>query len=148
MIQIKQKIEKSEVAVMPSVLFEGRIIVIQTEEEANKAIDYLFKQPGVGIDTETRPSFVKGQRYKVSLLQLSTLDTCFLFRINMIGLCPSIIRFLEDKTLVKVGLSLKDDFHSLQSRCQFAVGDFVELQTYVREIGIGEMSLQKIYAIW
>lgn len=147
MIRIKRKINKEEVAQMTPVVFNGRIIVIQTEAEADKAVDYLLAQKVVGVDTETRPSFTRGHIYKVALLQVSTEDTCFLFRVNMIGLCPSIVRFLEDKSLLKIGLSLKDDFCSLHRRSDFHVGDFVELQSLVREVGIEEMSLQKIYAI-
>lgn len=147
MIRIKRKIDKAEVTAMPPVIFEGRIIVIQTEAEADKAVDYLLSQTIVGVDTETRPSFKKGQSHKVALLQVATLDTCFLFRINIIGLCTSILRFIADKKVIKVGLSLKDDFLSLHRHGEFKVGSFVELQTFVREIGIADMSLQKIYAI-
>lgn len=84
-------------------MFEGRIIIIYTEKDANKAIQYLMKQKLVGMDTETRPSFKKGTRHQVALLQLSTPDTCFLFRINIIGMTDSITRFLEDTSVTKVG---------------------------------------------
>lgn len=147
MVTIKSKIEKSEVAGMPIVAFKGRIIVIQSELEANKAVDYLVSQPIVGVDTETRPSFKKGVLNKVALLQVSTLDTCFLFRLNMIGFCPSLVRFFECKSLLKIGLSLKDDFKVLHRLHDFQTFGFVELQQYVLGLGIQEQSLQKLYAI-
>lgn len=133
---------------MLPVAFSGRIIVVQSELEANKAVDYLMAQPLVGIDTETRPSFTRGVVNKVALLQVSTLDTCFLFRLNVIGICPAIKRFLESEQVVKVGLSLKDDFTVLRRRTDFIPGGMVDLQHLVKEMGIKELSLQKVYAIF
>ena len=146
MIQIKEKIDKAEVAEMEVATFPGRIIVIQTETEAEKAVDYLLRFPKVGIDTETRPSFKRGIMHKVALLQVSTYDTCFLFRLNMIGMCPPVVRLLSHPTLVKVGLSLKDDIHMLHQLGEFPGNNFIDLQNIVGQVGIRDMSLQKIYA--
>ena len=146
MIYIKEKIDKAEVAEMEVVTFDGRIIVIQTEAEAEKAVNYLLANPMVGLDTETRPSFKRGTMNKVALLQVSTYDTCFLFRLNMIGMCPPIVRLLSHPTLVKVGLSLKDDIRMLHHVGEFASNNFIDLQDIVGQVGIRDMSLQKIYA--
>ena len=131
---------------MEVVTFPGRIIVIQTEQEAEKAVEYLLRFPIVGVDTETRPSFKRGIMHKVALLQVSTYDTCFLFRLNMIGMCPPVVRLLSHPTLVKVGLSLKDDIHMLHQLGDFAGNNFIDLQNIVGQVGIRDMSLQKIYA--
>ena len=94
---IYNKIDKKIISELPRELFEGRVFVIQTEREAEKAIDYLMSFPLLGIDTETRPSFRKGHTNKVALLQVSTEDTCFLFRLNHIGITPAILRLLQDQ---------------------------------------------------
>lgn len=146
MIYIKEKIDKAEIVDMEVVTFPGRIIVIQTETEAEKAVEYLLRFPIVGIDTETRPSFKRGMMNKVALLQVSTYDTCFLFRLNMIGMCPPIVRLLSHPTLIKVGLSLKDDIRMLHQIGEFASNNFIDLQNIVGQVGIRDMSLQKIYA--
>lgn len=132
---------------MPRETFKGRILVIQTEDEALKALEYLNSYPLVGIDSETRPSFVKGQSHKVALLQISTEDTCFLFRLNMIGLIEPIIRFLENPGIKKVGLSLHDDFAALHKRAPFTQQSCIDIQSYIEPFGIKDKSLQKIYAI-
>lgn len=82
----------------------------------------------------------------VALLQVSTEDTCFLFRLNRIGLPQSLLRLLEDTSVLKVGLSLKDDLAMLKRRGDFRPGNFLDLQEFVRKVGIEDMSLQKIYA--
>lgn len=143
---LKNKLTKEEVSPLPQVLFPGRVISIYTEGEVKRAVDYLLSQPILGIDTETRPSFQKGKCYKVCLVQVSTHDTCFLFRLNFFGLPEALIRLLEDKNVPKVGLSLKDDFSSLKKRGDFTPGYFIELQEYVKQFGIKDLSLQKLYA--
>ena len=132
---------------MPTVLFPGRIFVVYTESDAEKAVAYLKDQRIVGVDTETRPSFKRGTTHKVALLQISTQDTCFLFRLNRIGMPDSLQEFLMSDTL-KIGLSLKDDFNSLRKRQDMHPdrGNWIELQEYVGKFGIEDRSLQKIYA--
>lgn len=132
---------------MPKAVFPGRIFVIQTEGEADKAVKYLSSQPVIGIDSETRPSFTKGQSHKVALLQLSSEDCCFLFRLNHTGLTQSLIDLLENPDIIKVGLSLRDDFMMLRKRESFKQHSCIELQEYVQEFGIQDKSLQKIYGI-
>ena len=115
MVELQSKIDKKIVAELPKVSFPGRIFVIYTEAEARKAIDYLNTHVLVGVDTETRPSFRKGAVNKVALLQVSTYDTCFLFRLNHLGLPDFLEEFLQNDVL-KIGLSLKDDFAMLRRR--------------------------------
>lgn len=140
------KFDKALIPDLPRVLFDGRIFVIQTEAEANKAVDYLRTSALLGFDTETRPSFKKGMLNKVALLQLSTEDTCFLFRLNTIGIPSSVVQLLQDEKVMKVGLSLHDDFVSLHRRTDFEPKAFLDLQDYVKDFGISDMSLQKLYA--
>ena len=132
---------------MPKVLFPGRIFVVYTESDAEKAVAYLKDQRIVGVDTETRPSFKRGTTHKGAFWQISTQDTCFLFRLNRIGMPDSLQEFLMSDTL-KIGLSLKDDFNSLRKRQDMHPdrGNWIELQEYVGKFGIEDRSLQKIYA--
>ena len=147
MKQIKDKITKAEIAAMPKVEFPGRIYVIYTEADTDKAVAYLMNQQIVGVDTETRPSFKRGQTHKVALMQISTHDTCFLFHLNKIGMPESLQKFLVSDTL-KIGLSLKDDFQVIRRRKDVHAeeGNWIELQDYVSRFGIEDRSLQKLYA--
>lgn len=140
------KYDKKLIVGLPRATFGGRVIVVDTESEASKAIAYLLKQPLLGFDTETRPTFRPGPMHPVALLQVSTLDTCFLFRLNRIGLPECVIRLLSDQRITKVALSWSDDSGQLQRRHKFKMGNFIELQTFVKEFGIEDCSLQKLYA--
>ena len=143
---IYNKFDKARIQRLPRALFEGRIEVVLSESEAAKAVDYLLKQPIIGIDTETRPSFRKGVKYYVSLLQVSSRDICFLFRLKHTGMCESIIRLLEDTTIPKIGLSLHDDIRQLHEVAKFQPGYFIELQDKVKDFGVEDLSLQKLFA--
>ena len=146
MIEIAGNISKAEISQLPPVLFEGRVIVIHSLSDVEKAVNYLKGFPILGFDTETRPSFSRGKMYDVSLMQVSTEDTCFLFRLNYIGMPDALIELLQSNRL-KVGLSLKDDIHSLHRKHSFEPQGFLDLQNYVKELGIEAQSLQKIYAL-
>lgn len=140
------KYDKTKIQALPKVVFEGRIVVVLTAAEAEKAVDYLLTQPILGIDTETRPSFKKGRINQVALLQVATHDVCFLFRLNLIGMSSAVIRLLEDTSVPKIGLSLQDDLMMLGRRGSFKRGNFIDLQDKVKEIGVEDMSLQKLFA--
>ena len=140
-------ISKEAIAELPQAAFEGRIIMINSPLDCRKAIKYLMTQPVIGFDTETRPSFHKGNPHKVALLQLSTADQCFLIRLNRTGLTPEIKELMESDKVLKVGLSIKDDIHSLSALEPINPGNIVELQTFVKDYEIADNSLQKVYAI-
>ena len=140
-------IEKSTVATLPTVQFEGRIITIDTASDADKVAFALSREKAIGIDTETRPAFRKGVHHNVSLLQLSTADTCFLIRLCRTGLTDSLVALLENEEIKKIGVSLHDDSQALRRLRSFNPGGFIDLQKKVTAYGIEEMSLQKIYAI-
>jgi len=143
---IYNKFDKLAINNLPQVLFPGRIIVVLNESWAEKAVDYLLDKDILGVDTETRPAFRKGQSHKVSLLQVATRDTCFLFRLNMMGITKSVKRLLENTEVPMVGLSWHDDLLSLHRRAEFKPGRFIDLQSIVGQIGIEDLSLQKLYA--
>lgn len=143
---IFKKFDKKRITALPVVQFQGKIVVVISAGEAERAVDYLLSQSILGVDTETRPSFKKGQIHQVALLQVSTHDTCFLFRLNYLGMAPAVVRLLEDEQVPKVGLSWHDDILQLHKRGNFKPGNFIDLQKHVGEIGVEDRSLQKLYA--
>ena len=127
---IHKTINKESINEMPKVLFGGQIHVVQTPQEVERAVAYLKTCPIVGIDSETRPSFTKGRVHKVALLQIASEEHCFLFRLNLTGLTLPLILLLENPNVLKVGLSLKDDFMMLRKRAPFEPRGYIELQEY------------------
>ncbi|MDR1200949.1 MAG: 3'-5' exonuclease domain-containing protein 2 [Tannerellaceae bacterium] len=147
MMQYTHSITKEQIALLPVEEFKGRAIIIETKKDAGRAVEYLSKYEKVGFDTETRPSFTKGQRFKIALMQIATENVCFLFRLNKIGVPKALEDFLSNDTILKIGLSLRDDFGAIKKRSDIEPHNFLDLQNYVGQFGIGDASLQKIYAI-
>lgn len=147
MQQLFTKTDKHLIPTLPRYAYEGRIHVVQSESEAQRAVEALRHSPLLGIDTETRPTFHRGETHQVALLQVADDNACFLFRLNQIGLPPCVSSLLSDPNVTKVGLSLKDDLLMLRRRDDsFHPSGWVELQDMARRMGIEDMSLQKLYA--
>ena len=144
---IRRSIKNEEIRSLPRAVFTGEIRTITSEDELIEALKFLKGFKTVGIDSETKPSFKKGKMNKVSLLQISTMDRCYLIRLNYTGLTQPLIDFLENPEIKKVGLSLHDDFLMLHKRAPFEERGFIDLQKYVPQFGIKDRSLQKIFAL-
>lgn len=143
----KESITKEELTDLPLRWFEGKIVVVDKPEQVKGIARLLASSPVIGFDTETRPSFKKGKTNKVALLQLSTPDQAFLFRVNKIGLPGEIRKILANPEIVKPGVAIRDDIKSLKGITHFNPAGFIELQDFAKELGIQNFSLKKLAAI-
>ena len=129
MASFYKKVPKEVVVDLPTKTFEGKIHLIDKEDDIAEATAYLNNHKLIGFDTETRPSFKKGERHQVALLQLSTNEKAYLFRLNKIGLPQEIIDILSNKNIIKTGVAIHDDLKALRSHTEFKPEGFIELQT-------------------
>lgn len=132
---------------MPIVAFTGEVIVVNTEEKCHSAMEYLNAQSIVGVDTETRPSFVRGVHYPTALVQIATEERCYLFQLGAIGLPQELADFFANESICKVGLAFKEDIAGLKRLRNFTAKNCVDVQQKVGQYGILDLGLQKIYAI-
>jgi len=132
---------------LPAAQFSGEIVVVDRAEAIRDACKELAAEPVIGFDTETRPSFRPGIHNRVALLQLSTPNRCFLFRLCRIPLDRAILRILEDDRILKIGAAVAGDLHALHELRHFHEGGFVDLQSIAGEWGIEEKSLRKMSAV-
>jgi len=143
----RENIDKEELAEYPVSGFEGEIVLVDDYDKVEESVRILKSSSVIGFDTETRPSFKKGRKNKVALLQLATDKKAFLFRINTIGLPRELIDLLSDSSITKVGVAIHDDIKGLRSVNNFKEGGFIELQNYVKDFGIESSGLRKLSAI-
>ena len=141
-------IEKEKIKTLPQAKFNGKIILMNEDEISAETVAHLNSQRLIGFDTESKPSFVKGEKNRVALIQVACEKDCYLFRLNTKELSPVLNDLFNNPNIIKVGLSSKDDFLHLRAASKnFKPQNVVELQSYVTSFGIEDMSLQKIYAI-
>ncbi|NLN31661.1 MAG: 3'-5' exonuclease domain-containing protein 2 [Bacteroidales bacterium] len=127
--------------------FTGRIVVVDNETKFREIIPELAGRKILGFDTETRPSFRKGRKNKVSLIQLSTGSLACLFRINRIGIPDELADILADPSVTKAGVAIHDDLRFLTGIRKFNPDGFIDLQKFVKEFGIKSSGLRKLAAI-
>lgn len=96
----------------------------------------------LGFDTETRPSFRKGESYKVALLQLATDQDAYLIRMQRVTRFESIKEVFENEGIVKVGAAIRDDLKGLQKTFPFTPRGFVELQQLAKTKGLANFGLK------
>lgn len=147
MTMYRESIDKDELAELPLIQFEGKIRLVESKDDYLASIEYLSQQKLLGFDTETKPAFKKGVVNEVALLQLSTHDHAFLFRLNKIGLPNGLKSILENPEIQKIGVAIRDDIKGLQKLNHFKPGGFIELQEHVKDFGIQDFSLKKLSAI-
>ena len=140
-------ISKEDIRELPFETFDGNIVVIDHADDVEKAVSHLATQSIIGFDTETRPAFQSGVTNKIALLQLATEDTCYLFRLNLIGFPVALGDILCNPNIKKIGLSLRDDFVKIRARSERNFENFIDLQVFADKFGIDDNSLQRIYAI-
>ncbi len=143
----RNKIDNEQTAALPAAEFKGELQVFARFRDVAEACKYLERFPMLGFDTETRPSFRPGVMFRVSLLQLSAPDVCYLFRLNKIRFDKAIIRLLESKQILKIGAAVSGDLHALHQIKHFREAGFVDLQQLAPDWGIEEKSLRKLSAI-
>lgn len=127
--------------------FSGRIVLVDRIETFREAFSILAGCKIIGFDTETKPSFKKGRKNKVSLIQLSDGNNALLLRINRIGIPDELIALFSDPTVKKIGVALHDDIKMLSAVRRFSPQGFVDLQKMVKEYGIESSGLKKLVAI-
>ena len=143
-----ERISRQELLQLPRLTFQGNIHVITNKKQLTEALKTLSDEPFLGFDTETRPSFRRGESYPVSLLQLSSESDAFLFRLKDVGLPFLLKELFEHSTIQKIGLAIHDDIKALQKKENFEPKGFIDLADIARRLGIVTTGLRNLVGIF
>jgi len=143
----QEYVTPEEVNSLPLSSYEGSIILVNQAANVAEAVEKINKFSVVGFDTETRPAFVKGQFYNISLVQLAIPGTVYLFRINKSGFEQPLIDLFSNDKILKVGVGLRDDILGLQKLRDFKAAGFEEIHDFVKNLGVRNTGLRKLAAI-
>jgi ribonuclease D len=143
----RENITAEELAEHELSWFKGEIVLVDTLKTFYEVYPKLKGSDLLGFDTETKPTFKKGRKNTVSLIQLSTSDLACLFRINKIGIPDELVSLLADPKIVKAGVAVHDDIRFLKGVRKFTPGGFIDLQSFVKDFGIQSSGLKKLAAI-
>ena len=143
----KENITVEELAEHELSWFKGEIVLVDNLKTFYEAFPRLLGSDVLGFDTETKPTFKKGKKNAVSLIQLSTEDLACLIRINKIGIPDELVDLLSDPSVIKAGVAVHDDIRFLKGVRKFSPDGFIDLQDFVKDFGIQSSGLKKLAAI-
>ncbi len=143
----KTKISKDEVKKLERLKFDGKIHIITKNDELPPIIEKLSQYKQLGFDTETKPVYRKKGKRDVSLLQIATEKEAFLFRLNFLSYYNIIFSILSNPEILKIGVAINGDLKDLKKLKDFNPSNFLELQKYVKNFNIKNISLRKMGAI-
>jgi len=145
---ITKKISKAEINALPLIQWEGEIRILNSVEEMQDAVAKLSHCTHLGFDTETRPTFKKGQYYPPALIQLATEDCVYLFRISKIDTLDPVLPILESADILKTGVAIKDDVKELRAMQDFEPAGFVEIAEITVKLGYENRGLRALAGLF
>ena len=135
-----------EIRILPLKRFEQTKVVVGKVSQLSRVFSELNQYDRVGFDTETRPSFSKGEYHPVSLVQLALPDKVFLLRINYLGIPGELRNYLNNREISKIGVGIKEDINALKKLADIEGAGFVELAGIGRKLGVNNPGLRNLTA--
>lgn len=132
----QNRLSRDYVNSLPIIRFEGEVKVINDVSSASKIIKKLSREKMLGFDTESKPSFKPGVSHPISLIQISTLKTSYLFQVNGNGLIPLLEPLLTSPKIKKVGVGLAHDINKLKGFNDVTLDGLIDLSLLAKEKGI------------
>ncbi|MFA0962477.1 3'-5' exonuclease [Roseivirga sp. BDSF3-8] len=141
-------ITKDQVNRLPLERYEGKLAVISRSDKLADAVQRIRSEKAVGFDTETKPTFRKGQYHHVSLLQIAVPGMVYLFRLNYLGMAPELREIFEDPRITKVGIGIRDDLLEMQRLGHFEPQNILDLNDEVKHLGVKNAGVRNLSAIF
>ena len=142
-----RSISKAEINAMPLISWEGRTEILTTVEEMAEAVEQLKHETILGFDTETRPTFKKGDYYPPALIQFGSPECVYLFRICKTNTLSPLLPLLESATILKAGIAIRDDVKELKKMESFEPRGFVEITELTKQLGYKNCGLRSLAAL-
>lgn len=114
--------------------------IVRTPGEAAAALAALSQADVVGFDTESKPTFAKGEvSTGPHLVQLATDELAYLFQIGSAANAQTALEVLkpvlESEQILKVGFGLGDDLKRLRAKLGVEARNVLDLATAMRRRG-------------
>jgi len=147
-LQTARTISREDMAKLPIRRFEGRVCVVATREDLEEARADFGGESVVGLDTETRPAFKKGESHLPCLVQVAAARAVYLFQLRRTEVHPVLAELLADARIVKAGVSLKDDMRALKGVFAFEEKNLLDLGQVARASGSGQTGVRNLAGIF
>lgn len=114
----------------------GQILVVTNQAQAAQALEELQLENNVGFDTESKPTFFKGQKSEgPHVLQFSTTKKAYIFLAHIEETHPATIELLQANHITKVGFGLGGDLRQIFTRFGLRPESIVDLDRSFKQLG-------------
>lgn len=147
-IALTTRIDDIELAALAAFEFQHVRIEVVEPSEFDAVVARLQVEQVLGFDTETRASFERGVQHPLSLIQIATANTCYLFQHAILGeQFIQLKALLEDETILKVGVGLRSDTQALRRQWGINVASTLDLNWALAQLGAEkEMGTRQLVA--
>jgi ribonuclease D len=139
-----RSISREDLANLPIRRYDGAVSLVATLKELEQARADIRQERVVGLDTETRPSFAKGEHHLPCLVQAATARTVYLFQLSRLDVFPALVELLAKPEIVKAGVGLAYDLRQLKLVFPFTVENALDLGVVARRRGLGQTGVRNL----
>ena len=137
---------RDDINAMPMDRYHGPIELANEPEAVAAACRELAQEEVLGFDTETRPTFRKGEFYQPSLIQLADARRVYLFQLREGRIPDPLKALLGNPAVLKAGVALDYDLKQLRAMDDFEPGGFAPLEPLARKLRIKNRGLRGLAA--
>jgi ribonuclease D len=146
--EFQHKISREEMAILPIRRYEGEVHLVEGPQQLEHAAADMRAEDVLGVDTETRPAFRKGESYLPSLAQVATARAVYLFPLQRLDCSGLLAELLAAPGIVKTGVGLADDLRQLKLLFPFAEASVLDLGLVARRRGMRQTGLRNLAGIF
>jgi ribonuclease D len=144
---LARAISREDLANLSIRRYGGEVRLVATVRDLDEARADLAQETVVGLDTETRPAFRKGESYLPCLVQAATAHAVYIFQLHRTEVFPALAGFLAAPGIVKAGVSLADDLRQLKLVFPFEEKNVLDLGIAARRAGLKQTGVRNLAGI-
>jgi len=146
--EIARLISREDMADLPIHRYEGRVCLVTTPQDLHHASADLRHESVVGLDTETRPAFRKGEKHLPCLVQAATARAVYLFQLRHADVFPLLAELLGERRIVKAGVALAHDLRELKLVFPLTEHNVLDLGVVARRCGLKQTGVRNLAGIF
>ncbi|HYN11863.1 MAG TPA: 3'-5' exonuclease [Burkholderiales bacterium] len=145
---LPRTISREDVISLPIRRCELEVVLIESPQQLDHAMVELHKESVVGLDTETRPAFRKGEVHLPALVQVGASRAAYLFPLQRMDFSAALAELMAAPGIVKAGVSLAHDLKQLKLLFPFEQASVVDLGVVARRAGIEQTGVRNLAAMF
>ncbi len=142
--EVPSSITREAINELPIRAYQGRVVLITSDDEVAGAIDEVGKETLLGFDTETKPVFRAGVSHPPALVQLAGESCAWIFQLRNLTKLHVLYSLFGNARILKAGIALADDLKKLRELHDFKPAGFVEVGELARRLGYVQTGLRTL----